>query len=308
MDKAYQVSVSTDIDQLIAAPLFFNHSDYLTKQPIEAPLVFTLLRGEDIVSQVYFSLSNEVAKSPYRSPFGGIMNYTLLDKALLYFFWEEIKKGLSKNGIEQVKMTMPPVAYLNADDHTAISILKEEAKECIVEDNYHVYVNEGTFEAQLSETQAKKLRRLKRDEFVSQKLHHKNIAYCYDLLVTCFRRKVYPVTMTEEELQGAFSQHPLNYELFGCFKEGELVATAFTVKVTDTIVYLMYNADHPSYHKESPLVVLYDYMYNHFRREGVQLIDLGISSVNGISNSGLETFKKRMGGVRTDKCSYLFLI
>ena len=98
-----------------------------------------------------------------------------------------------------------------------------------------------------------------------------------------------------------FHIHPDHYLLFTVKDGSKIVAMAVSILVNDHILYDFYHADHDDYQGLSPTIMLVEKIYNYCRMKKIRILDLGISSLDGVKNEGLYRFKNRLGAKECSK-------
>ena len=96
----------------------------------------------------------------------------------------------------------------------------------------------------------------------------------------------------------------IEYLSKGVMDNDKLIAAAISVRVSKEILYNFYHADEFTYRSSSPMVMLIKEIYEYCQRNKIQILDLGISTKNGLINQGLFNFKKSLGCSVTEKNTY----
>ena len=98
---------------------------------------------------------------------------------------------------------------------------------------------------------------------------------------------------------------PEHYLLFGVYDESKLIAASVSVRISRQIMYNFYHADDINYRSSSPVAMLVDGVYKYCQQNNFNILDLGISSVQGLLNQGLFDFKDNLGCETSNKCTYV---
>src|SRR5687767_4313105 len=64
-----------------------------------------------VVASIHFHLSDRLARSPFKAPFGSVESSKKINASRLYIFLEYIERRLKEKGIEDVHIKNPPRAY-----------------------------------------------------------------------------------------------------------------------------------------------------------------------------------------------------
>lgn len=298
--KGYQI-LNGDTFEGWKSNIFFNTKEYLTLHG-ESFFWFKLFSGETLLAQIIFTIHDDKALSPFRAPYGGleIIEKLHITEEVMCSFMEEVFFSLKTKQVKNIKISSLPNFYFNL----SVVFKKISHKEEIVDTTFY-YPTEK--KDGYNTTKRNIVNQLKRKNYYCSELTE--LEEAYQIIEQQYRVKDYPLTMSLSEIKTSFVRFPKKYQLLGCYNnENVLCSVLFLVKVSDHLQYVMYNGTIDSFTKESPLVLLYDYMICIAREEGVKYIDYGIASVGGVLNEGLAFFKKSMGGVESQKVIYTYVI
>jgi lipid II:glycine glycyltransferase (peptidoglycan interpeptide bridge formation enzyme) len=120
------------------------------------------------------------------------------------------------------------------------------------------------------------------------------------------KRKGFELSMNQESLENVFAIFPENYSVFTVKNVAELAALAITVEVNPDILYVFYTADDVKFRKFSPVVLLHAGIYDYAKNMNFRILDLGTSSLKGLVNSGVATFKRSLGGIASLKNTWIW--
>jgi hypothetical protein len=243
--------------------------------------------------------------SPWRAPFGSIECFDDLNDQIINQFVYEVKSNLLVEGIK----TLDIIHYPNFYDVVNTGIIEESFlangfKAKPADTNQHIDVDIQDFASRISYAQRKRLNKCKRAEFKENIEDKGSLKEAYELLKASRDRKGYSITMSYTELLGMFELHPDHYFLFTIRDQGVMIAMAVCIRVSENIIYNFYHADHQNFSMFSPTVMVVNSVYKYCQGKGIDFIDLGISSVDGVLNEGLYKFKKGLGAVDSYKKKY----
>jgi hypothetical protein len=159
----------------------------------------------------------------------------------------------------------------------------------------YLAVETTSFESKIKVSEKQKLRKANR-VFQFSKLPIDRLPNVYDLIKSNRIWKNYPITTTYEWLNKLVQYFPEDYLLFGVFDD-EMIAAAVAIRINREILYTFYLGDVPRTRNVSPVVFLLDGIYNYSEQMGFKLLDLGISTDQGVLNFGLYNFKKNLGAM-----------
>ena len=80
-----------------------------------------------------------------------------------------------------------------------------------------------------------------------------------------------------------------------------MAAYAVCVRLNSKILYVLYWGEDEIYRKFSPVVFLCGDLQRYGRKKEFEFLDVGISSLNGVIDTGLMDFKRRLGFVNCEK-------
>ncbi len=170
--------------------------------------------------------------------------------------------------------------------------------------NQHLAVQEEEFKVLISKNERKKLNQCLKQGYTFMQLTLDEFTNIYQLVTETRVRKGYPVSMTYENLYKTIKLMPDKYLLFGLFDRDKLIAASVSIRISHEILYNFYHADDLNFRTTSPLVMLIQQIYQYCQQNGIEILDLGVSSENGLINQGLFNFKKNLGCVSSEKNTY----
>ncbi|MDR6194232.1 hypothetical protein [Siphonobacter sp. SORGH_AS_0500] len=132
-------------------------------------------------------------------------------------------------------------------------------------------------------------------------------AIVHAFITAARERKQRPMTMSLETLFASVTQLPNVFQVFTARFQGKLAALVVTVRINERILYTLYPADAAEFLDLSPLILVNAGLYQYCLTNQYQILDLGISTENGVRNEGLIRFKKNLGAITSEKHSYQFL-
>lgn len=257
-------------------------------------LVYTLENNDENRLQIiFYCLKNQVV-SGYLAPFGSFDFFNDPNPGDLDFFIKEITADLLKRGFGKTTIKLPP-AYFVHSSMSEQALEKNGFRTAIVDLNQQLVIDSRPFGERIVQKERNKLNRAIDEGYEFILLGSENIPAVFQLISETHGRKNYPVTLSQQDFELAFKRMPANYRLFGLYDNEILIAAVASVKVTEDVMYNFYHADLERYRSRSPLVMLIGEIYQYCYKHDVEILDLGISSVNGIVNQGLYKFKENLG-------------
>ena len=279
--------------------LFFHSNEFISRNNDSTPLFFNLYVAGKNLASIVFEVIDQVATSLPLSPFGGMMTGQIVDTPILNKLLQVIIDYFSKNKCN-VQITLPPGIYSTYSfDYLNLGF---EVKYQDV--NQHIPIDKEDLHHSLNRNRKRKLVLNNDQGYQFLRLNLSHLEEAYKLIKECRIDKGYPVTMSLNELQNAFSSFPYRYLLFGVYDGSELIASAVSIRVSKNILYNFYHGDRLSHRSTGPVTLLVAGIYEYCQEQNIEILDLGISSQHGELNEGLFYFKRSCGAVSTDKFSY----
>jgi len=289
-------------DIALSASFLFNQDFYLKNHTVRSLSFFDReIEPTLLCSFVETSTGNFV--SGYRAPFGGIecTDISQLDSFILYI--KEIFKSL---GAASITIRQAPACYQH---DVSIRIFEVFAKHGFTlnysDVNQHIRVDPSVpFHSCIDDQKRRRLNTLKSKGARLEIADHIDSDQWYELYVKSRVHKNFPVTISKEEYIHLSVKLPDTYQYAGVFIDGRLVANAIFVRVNSDVLYYFLAASDPEYASLSPSVFVVEAMYEYAQKLQYSVLDLGISSVNGVINEGLHFFKKSLGAIDSQKNTY----
>jgi hypothetical protein len=278
-------------------PIFFRPS-YLDIQPASFQFLIGHLHDTTIV--LPFTTKDGQADSLKFSPFGGVYANHPIDKDCALQFFESSFKKLIETGISTLRMVPAPELY-NASI-TASTLIEAGFRITHVDTNQHLDLSQKVNYHQM---ELRKLRKLLKQDARVEKINLSEYGKMHRYISDARREQGLEINIDLDRMKTLAERHPDRYEAWAVILEGEWAACALMVKTLPNVVYYYLPATPAKWRSESPMVLLIDFMKNHYRALDYDFIDLGVSSVDGKLQNSLHQFKSRMGGIDTDRPTYL---
>ena len=251
--------------------------------------------------------SNELY-TPFSAPFGGF-SFVREDISI-----DQIEAGVealiqyaTDKGYGAIHYTMPPLFYQQGFNNKLLNILHRKNFQVMAVDlNYEFNMQKFTdnYEADIWHNARKNLRiSLKQGfDFIKCETAETKSA-AYEVIKENRSRKGYPLKMTYEQILKTAEVIPADFFLLK--KEGEQVAAAIVFHVSAGIVQVIYWGDIPDFAAQKPMNFLSYSVFRHYKETGLQYVDIGPSTENGVPNYGLCEFKESIGCDISPKFSFI---
>lgn len=130
------------------------------------------------------------------------------------------------------------------------------------------------------------------------------IAACYEVIRKNREFKGYPLKMSLEAFQKTSAVVPIEFSTL--YLDGTPVAAAIVYRVAANVAQLIYWGDAPGFEESRPMNMLACKVYEHYSGLGLDVLDIGPSSEDGVPNVGLCAFKESVGCVADLKYAFAF--
>ena len=292
---------------------------------------------------VFFGEEKGIKKafSALKMPFGSIEFSEHLSYENLHFFVNEIQKFcqekflettpspsfkggeifaplLPKEGLGAVsrviKITSYPFSYAQEQAHTLTQVLLQQ--NFIIKNSeitHFLDITKQSFSENISPAAQRRLKKCQKNEnLIFEKYiladdldeKRKQLNICYNIFVENRQRKKYPVSIDFESLFRLFCEFPDEHTIFVVKDLDTIISFSVAIRINKSILYHFIPADVVGYEAFSPMIFLLNGMYEYCQKEKIKILDLGISTDNGMPNYGLIRFKKSLGAKSSLKLTF----
>jgi len=285
-----------------SAQFLFNQDEYLN-QHSSSTITFIDKSSAPALVCKFAETEKGIYTSGIKAPFGGIECRSSGD---LDFFVKDMLKEFSGRKASAVIIRQSPACYQPVYAETINDVLLDNGFVLTCSDvNQHISVDaEKVFAEGIDDQKRRRLQKVKSHEARVELYDYIESADWYKLYVKSRQLKDFPVTISKEAYLHLSHQLKDVYTYAGVYMEEKLIANAVFVKVNKDVLYYFLAASDSDYASLSPSVLLVEAMYELAQHQNYKMIDLGISSVDGILNNGLHLFKKHLGGIDSQKNTY----
>ena len=239
------------------------------------------------------------------APFGGFELDPLIDEVVFIQFHDYIQSELKAKGVKRIHIVDRPDVFW--DDVTF------DLQEELLALNYNVVQSEISHYVNLEEVDGlKQIHTMERRNF--RKAMAKNYRWkleaqqalpeVYSFIERCRAQQDLKVNITFEDLRKSFKVFPGKYRIFSIRHHDYLTAASITVEISKNVLYNYLPASDKRFNADSPMVFLLVSLFKYAKSLGYQILDLGISSVNGKIQTGLAEFKERMGALICERKTF----
>jgi hypothetical protein len=286
----------------------FNQFQYLSLQENANRHDFFLVNHHKkrIEGRIHFFEHNEKALSPLKALFGGFeFNHRFRIDMIDQWAWQIIQYFREKK-MKGIQIVMPAECYWPEKFENIHEVLLNYGFK-VAHDalNHHIPVKEeGMFE-HMHQMEKRKLDKCRNEGLVFREEGMEQFDEVWQHLIHFRKEKDIPVSIGRDGLKKAIATFPANYRLFTVRHLHDIYAVSVAVRVNREILYNFLPASSLAHQTLSPSVMLYDGLYDYARKNGYEMLDLGISTKpNGEHQEGLIAFKEHLGGIPSRKYTY----
>ena len=242
---------------------------------------------------------DNVFNSPFSAPFGGFDFVGSFSPSDVKDAITELIKFLRSKGIEKIKITLPPDYYNPSPLAKIMNGLHLSTFDLKLVDlsNYFLLsdLNDVAYEQLLlSKPRKSYIQAMDQDISFDKVEDIQGKEEVYNVIKINRAENGYPLRLSFDELRN--TTDIINSDFFKLSINGIVAAAAINFYVSESIVQIIYWGHIAEYGKQLPMNALagftFDY-YNH--KKGIEMVDIGPSTENGIPNEGLLKFKENIG-------------
>lgn len=234
-------------------------------------------------------------RSPFSAPFGG---FDANQPDRIEYYEEAV--GLLKAHLDAagkpLKIVLPPTVYGSYTAKMYHALIRGGAKLLFSELNYAYELERfKEYESYLDRSARKNFHNARQYpfEFLELERTPENIARAYAVIRDNRESKGYALQMSLESVLK--TAEVVSAEFFVMTLDGADVAAAMVYPVTEGINQVVYWGDSPGYTDCRAMNYFTYKVFEHYFNQGLKLLDIGPSSVEGIPNYGLCSFKENLG-------------
>ena len=283
-------------------PLFFRPS-FVYRKGNESVLSFQMQQKDGAAQALaYFFLNDQEAISIQASPFGSIYGNEECTTEILTDFVSGIKHSLIQQGIRSVVIRHYPACYATAlHDKVLQALLNNGFKITCTEYNQYLPLNNASKREVFDHSKLHLIKKCNEANFSVNISSTFDADTWYDMITRARKLRGHPMTIDLESLRLLNKGNEEAYHFFEIKDGDKIIACAIGVQVTVDVLYYFLAADEDEYRSYSPMTFLLDGMYDFACSKNIKVLDMGISSSQGILNEGLFWFKKTFGSKQEPK-------
>jgi Acetyltransferase (GNAT) domain len=258
-----------------------------------------------IRAQIHFHITDGVANSPYRNPFGSFEFSEAFTPKELFNFIQFIEDALRERDVRRVQIVSYPQLYCGRRASLLFTFMINHGFSAShAEVSACIEVSASVLFDSLSSWEKRKLRLQKNKELKFKRLSIERLRDAFDFIGSYRKESNQELSMTIGQLEGVVKTFPDRFRVFGIFDGGAFAAASIAIRINKSILYNFYSAYNKQYDTLSPIVGLIEGMYIFCQEEGIKLLDLGTSALRGKPNFSLLDFKMYLGATPTPKFTF----
>jgi hypothetical protein len=302
----FEGNLPSDYSLEFEESLFNSHLFYPLQDPDKWVSFYVLMPSEQkAAAGIHFHVDGDLARSPYRAPFGSIEFCTTLAPLVLYKFFEYIEVQLTKRGVREIRIKNPPHAYAPACLSLVETVLINQGYQVVTAElSTLIEPDAAVFSERIRHSEKLRLQQAKNAGCTFRRWQVESLEELYNFLSRCHEEKGYQVSMTYDDLRKTVVTFPDRYLLFGIVKEAEVIAASISIKINQNCLYTFFANHDRKYNSLSPLILLMESIYVYCQENQIRLLDLGTSALQGKPNFNLLDFKLHIGGVPSAKVTF----
>ena len=244
--------------------------------------------------RIAFQINEGEALSPVRAPFGFLEIYRKISANELTSFFLLIEAELKNRGIRKIHIKSYPEGYVR-NFELVEEILRTLQFSITQEISSIIPVDRKVFEKRIKISERQKLKKAEK-LFSFEKVKRTYLKEIYTFIEDCRKERNQSLSMNFTEFKKTVLAFPKDFSFYRVYDSSGTAAAAIVISVNKKILYTFYYAHAKRFNKVSPVVFLISGIYKVAQNQGIAMIDLGTSMVNGKINRSLLHFKRSIGG------------
>ncbi len=246
---------------------------------------------------IILGLKDQVLLSPFSATYGGFERVSddiklyQIDAALQSLFeWASAKKCI---GIKII----PPPFFFKEDFLAKMTNCMYRAgfETKNMELNYHFLTEKlsETYEQEIWYNAKKNLKKANSFGLVFEKLTKGNGKLAYDVIAKNRNERGFPLRLSWEQLEHTNTVIPMDFFLVK--STSDTIGAAIVYHMAPYIARVIYWGDLPQFSEYKTMNFLSYNLFKHYKEQGIQIMDIGHSTVDSVPNNGLCEFKEGIG-------------
>ena len=277
----------------------------LNEHKVDRIWYIIVFKGNSPRFSIVFGESNKIIRCPFSAPFGYpevLKNETSVSD--YYKAFEIANNFFLDKGIKGVEIYLPPFFYDEEVVTTWLNVFHTNEFDINCCDiNYAFYNIEelySEYEKHIRHNAKKNLRKTCEFDYCFHKCRNESeVHIAYEIIKSNRKDRKHPLNMTELELKATVPCVKGEWFLVEC--DGVNIASALVYPVSMGICQIIYWGNTTEYAYKRPINYLSYELIKYYREKNIRILDVGISTVDGVPNFGLCDFKESIGCIRSTK-------
>ena len=258
---------------------------------------YLIFKDTKIRLGLILGLINETLYSPFSAPFGGFqcissdIRLQKIDKALEAF------KIWSKNkDFKEIKLVHPPYFYNENFLNKLHNCLYRAGFSSINNElNYQISTEkiDSIYQQYIWKNANKNLKKALNSDLIFEKIESNRGHEAYEIIVQNRIEKGFPLHMNWESILE--TQSIIDIDFFIVNKEKYAIGSAIVFHITSKVVQVVYWGDLSEFSQFKTMNFLSYNLFQYYKKQGIEIIDIGPSTKKSIPNFGLCEFKESIG-------------
>ncbi len=278
-------------------PLLFHRTDYLLNHFSESKfLSFTIERNGVIFGVIHFHVSGTVFTSMSKCPFGGISASAAVTIGEIHELIDSVKMRTKE---APITIFTPFDGYPTSAQTMLREVLIQSGFVAHYSDlhQYLLLSPPEVVRQRMHLSQKRRLQKAHAAGFVFAEEPEECLMEVHSFVSNCRTGQGLTINISSDEMSRSIQKLPGVYRAFSVRNGDELVAACITSHVCEEVLYYYLPGSAAAYKNYSPMVMLLFELATWARARSYKVLDLGKSSLHGSEQTGLATFKRRMGAV-----------
>lgn len=259
--------------------------------------------NENYNFEFIYQASKTGVKSPGKATFGGI--WISEGEPTVSFYVNLFNTIFEKHkSAKETRVILPPLYYYPSkfrNQATALKLIGFE--EIFLDINFHIDIGKWTQDL-LSKGNRKKIRQFNENGGEIILASSDDFLNAYHLLRENREYRGVKMSMDQVKFVENLVKLPGIYKTYLAKVGKDIAGVAYLVRISKEVNYVLFWGDDINFRYLSPVASLLNFLVSESNHDGCTILDLGISSVDGVVDDGLARFKKNLGALETYKPVY----
>ncbi len=299
INEEYQIEINlSDEESTQEFPIFHQKRffEIHARESLDKFITINRISDGKAVGSFFLGDGGDSFLSPLRGSYGGLyLSSASRDISLIRDTLDWVVSFVQENKGRKLMITLPPMAYdedfLSEQSNVLLGLGFKVAR-CEINYSSHVDAN---FIQSWHHGNRKRLRQCVEDGFECDSVNIDGLEEVYGVLAQNRAQRGRALSMAYENIKTMFEKFPTKmYAHRVKSKDGSVVAASISMRIENGIHYVFYWGEVAA-HNRSPVVMIANEIFNLCMGDGCRILDLGVSTLDGVPNLGLIRFKKNLG-------------